>query len=325
MGQIAPYRVAHVDNRDGWELEIRRYGDPSSIAPGRNPIALIPGYAMNSYILGFHPSGPSMVEHLVGAGFEVWTANLRGQGGSRPTGTPARYGLGELALVDLPRVFDHILEETATGAERVDPIGCSLGGSLVYAWLAHHPVDHRCGRVVAIGGPLRWDHVSPLLRGAFVSGHLAGAVPIVGTRRMAALALPVLKRIPGALSMYMNVDGIDLANIGSLVQTVDDPVPYINRQLARWIRDRDLRVRGVDVLAGLRNVEDAQFLAILANRDGIVPPSAARSIVGAVGEARATVLEIGTEANWYAHADLFIGRSAVRDVFEPLERWLLLD
>lgn len=322
MGLIIPAQVDRVDNLSGWSLEVRAYRDEAKLVPGRRPILMIPGYAMNSFILGYHPAGTSMVGYLVDQGFEVWTANLRGQGGSLPYRRPARFGMAELALDDLPAAMNHVLRHTRTGADRLDPIGCSLGASFLYTYLAHHPHDHRVGAAVAIGGPLRWETMHPLFRVAFSSGRLAGAIPIKGTRRLAKAALPLLTRVKPLLSIYMNADEIDLSNAEQLVHTVDDPIPYVNRQLARWVRDRDLILRGVNVTEGLKQVQDVPLLVLLANRDGIVTPEAARSVVASMGAERVDVQEIGTPERWYAHADLFIGNHAEAEVFAPLATWL---
>ncbi len=310
-----------VDNGDGWKLELTCFRPSGAAATGARPVLMVPGYAMNSFILSFHPTGVSMVEYLVNDGLEVWTANLRGQGGSRKIGRAARFGLRELSLVDVPAAIRHVLGNTTTGANKLDLVGCSLGASMVYTYLAHNAQEHRANSVVAIGGPLRWDAVHPLVKVAFRSGRLAGAVPIVGTRRLARVALPVLKRIPALLSIYMNADEIDLTQAGQLVQTIDDPVPYINRQVARWIRQKDLVVNGVNVTQGLSAV-DTPLMVVLANKDGIVPIPAAMSAVEAVGHDRVTVLEVGDSVRWAAHADLFIGEGAQERVFEPMSKWL---
>lgn len=322
MGLLAPTARGWVDNRAGWRLEIKRYADPARLDPSRRPVLMIPGYAMNSFILAFHPRGESVVEYLVQDGLEVWTCNLRGQGNTHAlTSDRRRFGLGELALVDLPAVFDHVLEHTRTDADRLDPIGCSLGASILYAYLAHHGEDHPLGRIVSLGGPLRWDDVHPLLNVAFSSGRLAGALRLRGTRRIARLALPVVKRAPALLSVYMNARHVDLSAADQLVNTVENPIPWINRQIARWVRNRDLVVRGVDVTEALRSVDDLEALCIYANADGIVPPAAAASLVDVWGD-RVRTLEVGDDDRWYAHADLFIGDGCQDTVFEPLRGFL---
>ncbi|MCK6504610.1 alpha/beta hydrolase [Myxococcota bacterium] len=311
-----------VDNGEGWQLELQRYHVEGALDRSRRPLLMIPGYAMNTFILGFHPTDRSMVEHLAHDGFEVWTANLRGQGGSVRGGrTARRYGMGELALVDLPRVLAAVRSDSASAHAIVDLVGCSLGASLVYAYLAHHPDDHGVGAVIAIGGPLRWVQVHPALALAFKSPRLAGMIPVVGTRALARRALPLVRHVPPLLSIYMNARRVDLSRPDLLVNTVDDPVPYINRQVARWVRDRDLVVRGLNVTEGMRRV-DLPVLVVLANRDGIVPAATARSVADLLPEHRVTVLEVGEGDRWYAHADLFIGAEARREVFEPMAAWL---
>lgn len=317
--RIEPFTV---DNGQGWTLELVRTVRPEGADPSRRPLLMVPGYAMNSFILGYHPSDVSMVEHLARAGIEVWTCNLRGQGMARPLRPPAgRYGLAELSLVDLPAVLAALRRRSRVDAARVDLVGCSLGASLVYAWLAHHPQDHGAGAIVAIGGPLRWEAVHPAMALAFTSPRLAGTLPIVGTRALATAALPLLARVPPLLSIYMNARRIDLSRPAELARTVEDPVSWINRQVARWVRQRDLVVSGLNICEALAAV-DLPVLVVLANRDGIVPAATARSVQGCMAPGRVDVLEVGDEQDWYAHADLFIGVDARRAVFEPMERWL---
>lgn len=322
MGMYLPRRTRLIDNHAGWKLEMRVYRDPDAFDPGRPPLVMIPGYAMNSFILAYHPREPSMVEFLARRGWEVWTCNLRGQGGSLRTGRAQRFGMAELALEDLPAVFAQVRAHTEARVEGLTPIGCSLGASLMFAYLAHHPEAHGFRGMIAVGGPLRWDAVHPLLQVAFRSAHLAGAVRVVGTRQLAAAALPLLTRVPALLSPYMNAARIDLSSAGQLVQTVEDPIPYINRQVARWVQQRDLVIRGLNVPAALGAVNDVAALAIYANADGIVPAPAARSLAAALPAGQTTLLEVGDAVAWYAHADLFIGDEARPAVFEPMAAWL---
>ena len=105
-----------------------------------------------------------------------------------------------------------------------------------------------------------------------------------------------------------------------LVQTVDDPLPHLNGQIARWFRSGRLSVAGVPVADALVGI-DIPILNIFANRDGIVPPAAARSIDQFCDSV--DHLEVGTEDIWFAHADMFINNHAERLVFKPMANWLL--
>lgn len=309
---------------DQWELEIHRYRDPAYAGPARAPVTLFPGYGMNTFILNYHPTGTSMVEYLVGHGFEVWTANMRGQGGARylGRGDGTRYGFRELALFDMPLVYDVVLEQTTTGHDQFHVIGCSLGATVAYAYLAHHRFDHDFRTMVALGGPLRWEAVHPLMRVAFSSATVAGLVPMKGTRFLAKRLLPIVEKTPQLLSIYMNAGQIDLSKAADLVQTVDDPNPYLNRQIAHWVREKDLEVAGVNVTRAMGDIS-IPLLCMHANRDGIVPSAAARSILDHVASQDVTAMEVGDDEKWYAHADLFIAKGAEQKVFAPLADWLL--
>lgn len=320
MSTISP-ALFHAQTHDGWRLELRRYVDPQRLRPEASPVLFIPGYGMNSYILAYHPDGHSMVGALVDAGFDVWTANLRGQGGARRTGGKAKIGFAQLALIDIPTVRDFVLQKTAH--KQLTFVGCSLGASMLYAYLAHHPRDHKAAGMIAIGGPLRWEQTHPLMRVAFKSPALAGALPFKGTKKLAQAALPLVRRAPALLSIYMNAKEIDLSQPKKLTPTVDDPVPSLNKQIALWMQRKDLVVSGLNVTQALAKVEpQPPLLCLLANRDGIVPAPAALAIMDVFSPKTTQALIVGDQHRWFAHADLFISPLASERVFAPMIAWL---
>lgn len=311
------------DNGDGWTLELKQTFSRTRHNPDLRPLLLVPGYGMNTFILGFHPTGLSLEAWLAEAGFEVWSANLRGQGGSRRHSGSRSYGFRELALVDLPCALKTVRAHTRSRhPDTLDVIGCSLGATLLYAYLAFHPEDHGLGSLVSLGGPLRWDTVHPLLKLAFSSPRLVAALPIRGTRAMARAALPLAQRLPALLSIYMNAQSVDLSQAGEMVKTVENPNPRLNGQIARWIQGRDLVVAGVNVTQALARI-DRPLLCVLANADGIVTPEAALSVQHAMPPGCVEVLKVGDPEVWFAHADLFVSTHAQERVFAPLGAWLL--
>lgn len=276
---------------------------------------------MNAFIFGFHPRGTSLEAHLADRGIEVWTANLRGQGRStRARASADGPTLGRYATQDLASVVELVLRETGTRADRIDVLGASLGGSITFAHLALTPA-HRLASVIAVGSPLRWEDVPWVLRLPFASRRVAGALRVTGARKMAERILPFVKRAPGLLGMYMNASHVDLEAASELVRTVEDPDPAVNRDIASWMKTRDMVIDGVNVTDAM-GAEKAPLLVVLANRDGIVPEQVASSATRAWGGDDVTTLRIGTDDDWYAHADLFVGNEAPTRVFDPIERWL---
>jgi alpha-beta hydrolase superfamily lysophospholipase len=310
---------------DGWILAMRR--TTASVEEGltaarpRRPVLIVPGYGMNSFIFGYHPRGRSIEAHLAWRGFEVWSVDLRAQGRSRHAhGVKALFGLEQLALVDVNAAITEVLARTRTGATHVDVIGASLGAALMFGHAAVNR-DDRLGSLVSFGGPLRWERVHPALALAFRSPALAGAVPFRGTRALARLALPVLAKIPALLSVYLNPAITDVSRAADLVQTVEDPVPQVNREIAVWIRDRDLTLRGVNVTHGASTLVNP-LLCVVAMGDGIVPPETARAPYDLTASRSKRVLEVGDANLRIAHADLFISNDAHSLVFDPVARWL---
>lgn len=309
-----------IDNRAGWRLAVTRY---STGTPKGRPVIVVPGYGMNSFIFTFHPTGPSMVECLAARGLEVWTVDLRGQGRSIRAHGSHHYGMGDLAVEDLGRTIEHVLETThVDGADKVDLIGCSLGTALSFAHIAV-VADAPVHAMVSMAGLVTWREAHPILRLAFGSPRLAGLMRVKNTRRLARLALPLLTKVaPSLMSVYINERSTDLSQAARMVQTVEDPHPVINREIAEWIRRGDLVVRGVNVSRRLSEMKHP-FFCVVANDDGIVLPVTSRHTFDAIGSTRKEILFVGDAERPIAHADLFLCNEAQPRIFAPVADFLL--
>lgn len=311
-----------VDNRAGWRLAMSRTA-PSAKAPAAaRPVLIVPGYGMNSYIFGFHPRGPSMVECLAARGLEVWTVDLRGQGRSIRARGNNRYGMADLAVEDLGAALAHVVANTRTGATSVDVIGCSLGTALMFAHVACVP-GAPVHALVSMAGLVTWKGAHPVVRFAFGSPRLVGLMRMRNTRQLARFALPVVARVaPSLLSVYLNEQSTDLTQAAKMVQTVEDPHPVINREIAEWIKRGDLVVRGVNVSERLSAMTNP-FFCVVANDDGIVLPVTSRHTYDAIGSDTKRLLLVGDPDQPIAHADLFLCNGAQERIFAPVADFLL--
>ena len=327
--------IIFVDNGAGTELAVRRVA-PEKPVPGARPVLIVPGYGMNSFIFGFHPAERSLEATLAHRGLVVYSADLRGQGRSRSvTSATELYGMAELAIDDVGAVVDYVREReggarvdgsAAGGTSRtpkVDLVGCSLGTALAFGYLAHRPREN-VGSFVSLGGLVRWVDIHPLLRVAFASPRLVGLVKMRGTRAFAKRALPVVTRtLPKLLSLYVNAGSSDLSRADELTETVEDPHPIINREIAEWIGRRDLILRGVNVSAAIESMPHP-LLCVVAKDDGIVPESTARDVYDRMGTLDRELLVLGGDPKMpIAHADLFLSRGAEERIFAPIARFLL--
>jgi pimeloyl-ACP methyl ester carboxylesterase len=318
--------IHDADNGAGWTISLKRIAPTGeSRVKKSRPVLLVPGYGMNSFIFGFHPNGLSLEGYLASRGLEVWSVDLRSQGRSRPTDGSAgdhHFGLGDLAVEDLGVAIDYVLRATKTGKNELDLIGCSLGAALVFAHLALVP-KAKVHSVVSFGGLVTWVKIHPLLRAAFYSPTVAGMIHVKYTRQLAELSLPLLVRhLPSVLSLYLNAESTDTSHAATMVRTVEDPNPYVNKEIAEWIGRKELVVRGVNVSRALRDMV-YPFLCVVANNDGIVPKETARDPFDAIGSKDKELLAVGDAAHPIAHADLFLSRNAQELIFEKIARFLL--
>lgn len=313
----------YLDNGAGWELALKQC--PPTCAPQRRhpPLVIVPGYGMNAHIFGYHPAGAdqSLEATLTGLGFEVWSVNLRGQEPSRRCGGSRLYGFRDIVREDLARIVPFVVEHTATGCDTVTLVGCSLGGTYVYAYLALYP-EAPVSAVVALGAPLRWVEIHPALKAVFGCPALVGAVPFRGTRALARLGLPLLRHVPTLLHVYMHPEMVDLSNLDEVVRTVEDPNRRLNREIALWINARDLTIDGTNVSEAFAS-DRRPLLCVVANADGIVPPATAMYPREVSAATMRDVLWVGSEDKRYAHADLYLAHTTKADFFTPLGAWLL--
>ncbi len=308
--------VRLVDNGDGWRLALKR-----TPAHGRAlaAVLLVPGYGMNSFIFGFHPSGLSLEAYLASRGLDVYSVDLRAQGRSENAGGGKRFGLGDLAVTDLGAAIEGVRAWSGQGT--VDLVGCSLGAALSFAHVACVP-GAPVRSLVSLGGLVTWVDPHLLVRVAFASPWFVGMVPMGGTRKMAGRALPLLARVaPRLLSLYVHAQSTDLSHAPTMVNTVEDPSPHMNREIAEWVGRRELVVRDVNVSRALRTMENP-VLVVVANQDGIVPPATGRAIYDEVGSLRKELVCVGDAERPIAHADLFVARGAQERVFAPIAEFL---
>lgn len=312
-------RTHYVDNGEGWRLALHRRHVPGRLDRARRPVVMVPGFAMNAHILGYHPRGPGIAEYLAERGFDVWCVELRGQGHSVRGATARRgFGMADLGLVDLAAAIEGVRRHA--GADRVDVIGCSLGATFMFMQAAWWPT-HRLARMVNLGGPLRWTAVHPAVRALAQVPSLWKALPVKGTRRLAKAALPVIARWPALLRIYLNPEICDLSRPEQLVLTVDDPVPTINAEIARWVRRGDLLFEGRNLTDDVARL-DLPLLTVVATGDGIVPEATTASGHDVMKRAPRRLIHAGDERQPMAHADLFISALAPEQVFRPVADWL---
>jgi len=301
-----------VVTRDGWRLRLERF--TPHVYSDRTPVLCVHGHATTGWTWRGGPGG-GLVGALVDAGREVWTVDLRGSTGSLPPRRGAPVRIADKIGVDLPAVLGHVLAHA--GTERLDLVGHSLGGVMIYLLgLSGHPLAPRVRRVVTVGSPLS----AP---GAKVPSALLGraASAVVGRVRrlpVCGLAARLGRHAPrGAFPTHFAPGALDeRAFEGFMRHGVSDVYGPELVELAAWLREGDART----LLPGLSTGRPPTRL-----------PFPTRYIVGAddgvttADSVTATQLVLGGDLQvlpGYRHADILIGRRIREDVAPLVVSWL---
>lgn len=119
-----------VQTTDGWRLEVLRL---RATDEPRGRVLLLHAMMVDRRTFD-RPRGRGLASRLVSSGFDVWLADFRGHGSSRPwAGEGGRWSYDDLVRYDLPALASRMREE---GDELpILVVGHSLGGHVaVAAW-----------------------------------------------------------------------------------------------------------------------------------------------------------------------------------------------
>jgi predicted alpha/beta hydrolase len=105
-GEVVPFRAG-----DGMPLKLTRFRGTAE--PTRGPVLLIAGTGVRGAIFSSAPQPRTMVDALVGAGYDVWVEDWR----ASIDFPPLRYTLDEAAVFDHPAAVRAVRERT--GAETI--------------------------------------------------------------------------------------------------------------------------------------------------------------------------------------------------------------
>jgi len=314
-----------LSTEDGSVVELRRLPAPVERSSDP-PILLVHGLALN------HRNNDltedlSLGRYLAAAGRDVWLLTLRCAREDLSFSEERDATFEVMARHDLRRGIEEVCART--GAERVDYIGFSMGGMLIYAAAGTTIGDDRLRRVVVIGSPARvqpplatlstlarfvpgW--IVPTLRLRMVSNFLAFGADLIHT--------PIHRWIYNPENVEKGVAGYALVN-----GFVNIP-SGLAAELVRFSKDEGrVSFDGASVLPTLRHMA-APALFVAGAGDRIAPPETVRLAFehwGADVQTRKSIQVIGLDSGAaadYGHGDLAIGRFADQDVFEPVLTFL---
>jgi len=297
---------------DGWTLALgrRRPRGPAR----RLPVLLVHGLAVNRRFLDFG-ARHSLAAFLAAAGFDCFSLDLRGHGGSR-RGPRRDWCFDDYLLEDLPAALGAVAR--ATGAPRLLLVGHSQGALLSLLTAALRPAE--VAGVVAIAGPAR------LGAGLATFARIAFAFRSC-SRFLARMFAPGAGYLHlRAAQASINTRNVERAVLQRFLSTVVENVSGgVAGQLRGWMRSGTFTSRdGSADYRALLGQGRAPALFLAGAVDGLAPPDTVRAGHDLWGGPRswlmASVAE-GFSAD-YGHGDLVFGSRAPEEIYPRVREWL---
>lgn len=167
-------KVEFVQNSDGWDLALIHYrAADAKPAQYKHPVILCHGLGSNRLAFDIDPKY-SLPLWLVEQGFEVYAIELRGHGLSeKPHQRDKKWnwGYNEYNDHDLPVLIGRVLE--ISGSDKAHFIGHSMGGILLYSYLATAGSGLKSG--ITLGSSLNY---------ANLPSYFHGITPLVGITKL---------------------------------------------------------------------------------------------------------------------------------------------
>lgn len=316
--------VAHA--RDGVDLPVIHYL-PQGSQKHATPIVLCHGLSANARHMDLDAEH-SLARWFAARGYETFAMSLRGtMDDALPPGAhPAQVAsvnFDTYVNQDLPAVLALVTQQT--GAREVDYVGHSMGGMILYAYLAQGGQGIRAG--VTLGSPVRLRMGSrnePYIRAQ--GARWLDGVAAVPNAMLAPLTAPISPSLEGPVELLVvNLENVEAAVWQRLmvVGTADMAGGVLRQFQKDIVDDRFESADGkVDYLAGLRAVK-TPVLVVAGKADRIAPTDAVKpAYLSLAGDKRFFIA--GTEQGFaydYGHCDLTIGERAPEELWPELHRW----
>lgn len=339
LPDLRPCTDGYAYTDDGWKLGIKRYR-PRHPDPGKLPVVLCHGLGLNGTfwtITDNHLPG-----QLAERGYEVFVVDMRGSGASRRVGPIGRLNSGlrqsflieignrrwtmdDEAFQDVPAILDYVQAET--GCDRLNWVGHSLGGMLMFPYLEMTPEPQRIATFVTMGAPaiLVSAPETAMLR---ANRNLRGLMWTMSTSR---ISRPLMVYRPPGLDridrFYYSAENVDRGTINRFYGfTLEDPGPGALAQLDHYLEHGRLvsADRKVDY-AGLLPKVRVPTLFITGESDVLAPMASNIATYEALGSTDKTLLRFGTvngHQGEYGHCDLVWSRHAPDEIFPAIAEWL---
>lgn len=323
-----PDEIHHVRTADGWRIALRRYRPRGDGPRFVEPVILCHGLGANHYNLDWDPPY-GVAQALAERGRDCWVIGLRGHHGSdRPRlSNDLRWGFSfdDYLHHDVPAAIEHVLR--ATGAQRAQWVGHSMGGILAYALGGTEWEKRLGGGIVAVGSPATFAHQRYLVWLVRLGLLLAGRSR-VRKRWISWTVAPWSGFFDPPLSELViapkSMEGPVIRRLQA--HAFEDISAGVMRQFGDWVLNDSLRSadRTKDYRESMRRLQ-VPVLLVGGSRDKMAPEACVRAAAEAIPSQDKTLLLVGRDHGSrvdYGHGDLLLGVEAPREIYPAIDRWL---
>ncbi|EMJ92140.1 alpha/beta fold hydrolase [Leptospira alstonii] len=316
---------------DGWDLTLEHFPPASNSPSKKYPVILCHGLIANRTYLKINEKS-SIVGRLQKEGYDVWLLDLRGR---RDAGYPSlffgdktfSYGMDDYIQYDADAAIKHVLN--ATGKDKVNWIGHSMGGMIIYARIGSLG-ENRIANFVAIGSSAILDSPSSALKGWSSLSWLSNLWPVVPAETwigiQGATGIPFLPQ-KSFEELFWHKPNIDPSILSGVKTTSINPGTKKEiLQFQDFAENGEIRSldRKISYSNGLKNIKIPTLL-IAGRRDKIGTTYSLRYAYDTISSEDKTLFIVSRANNHsddYGHADLIVGKNADKDIFVPIAAWL---
>ncbi len=310
--------ISFADTVDGVRLAIYRYV-PKTPRPNECPVILCHGFGANRFNLDFDDK-LSLARYLRQRGYDVFVLELRGAGMSK---APKAASFDDFVNVDLPAAIAHVRQ--ITGAEKVNWVGHSMGGIVMYAALGG-PLRRHVNAVATLGAPASFEH-QRFLR--IVSWLYPLARPFLGRAgtTLARFGAGFVGSWTPGFSALANLRNIESRVIRRAMWSVmsETSVLMIDTFVS-WLRSGTGPTLGHMTTAEHWSKVRLPLLLIAGQADWcLAPPASVRHAFYHAASVKKELVILAKRSGYradYGHGDLAIGRHTPDEVFPLIERFL---
>lgn len=337
---LRPCDEGFAATADGWMLGMRRVR-PANPDPSKLPVVLCHGLGLNGTFWTI--TDDHLPSQLAARGYEVFIVDMRGSGASHRVGLPGKinrmlrqtpirevggrnWNVDDEAKYDVPAILDYVRQET--GRDRINWVGHSLGGMIMFPFLEFSSEAPRIANFVDMGGVAMVVDTPDIreMRNASKGLRVLSLGLSSGRlgRPMMYGRLPGLEKIDRFYYTSNNVDNRTVSRFYGY--TLEDPGAGALKQLDPYLFSGHMLSadKSIDYASALDRIT-TPILMVAGEGDIMADVPSTLLTFNGLGSADKSVMRFGRLDGHladYGHCDLVWSRNAPSEVFPPLIDWL---